>query len=119
MDKENTHAILGLAKSYRLLGLYEISETYYLKITHSYDWNLDNLQDNLESNTPQNYSKLSEIIKNENFGFLSKNILVDIGILYTSNNDNIGGKSVFKEILANMSDQNIIDPSYLSFNIIS
>jgi tetratricopeptide (TPR) repeat protein len=112
-DKENTHAIMGLAKSYRLLGLYEISEKYYLKITHSYDWNLDNLEDNLETDIPLGYTSLRKIIDNKNFGFLSKKVLVDIGVLYASNNDIMTGKNVFEAILANASEQNTLDSSYL------
>ncbi len=112
-DTENTHAIMGLAKSYRLLGLYQISEKYYLKITHSYDWNLDNLENNLESDFPLDYTSLREIIANKNFRFLSKNVLVDIGVLYASNNDNMTGKDVFEAILENLPEQNTLDSSYL------
>ena len=106
INKGNTHAIMGLAKSYRLLGLYDISEKYYLEITHSYDWNLDNL----ESDIPLDYTSLREIISNKNFEFLPKNILVDIGVLYASNNENIMGNDVFEEILKNL--PKTIDSSY-------
>jgi len=107
-DKGNTHAIIGLAKSYRLLGLYEISEKFYLKITHSYDWNLDNL----ESDVPLDYASLKKIIEKKKFRFLPKNVLVDIGILYASNNDNLTGNDVFNAILENAPEQNTLDLSY-------
>jgi hypothetical protein len=111
IDRGNSHAIMGLAKSYRLLGLYQISEIYYLKIAHSYDWNFDYLENDSESDITTNYASLREIIEKKNFRFLSKNVLVDIGVLYASNSDKLSGNTVFEAILAT-SEQNILDSSY-------
>jgi hypothetical protein len=77
----NTHAILGQAKSYQILGIHDKSEEKYVQIAHLYDWNRPISEDLELSN---NYSNLDGLLENSYLEYLPNEILIDIGIFYTS-----------------------------------
>lgn len=77
----NTHATLGQAKSYQLLGIPDKSEEKYIQIVHLYDWNKPISEDLTLSS---NYSTLDEFLKNSYLEHMPNEILIDIGIFYTS-----------------------------------
>jgi hypothetical protein len=93
----NTHAILGQAKSYQILGIHDKSEEKYVQITHLYDWNGPISEDSQQSD---NYSTLDGFLKNSHLEHIPNEFLIDIGIFYTSI-DMKKAKRIFKLIELN------------------
>jgi tetratricopeptide (TPR) repeat protein len=104
----NTHAILGQAKSYQILGIYDKSEEKYVQITHLYDWNGPISEDSQQSD---NYSTLDGFLKNTHLEHVPNKILIDIGVFYTSI-DMKKAKRIFKLIESNSKKSNNKVSSY-------
>jgi len=93
----NTHAILGQAKSYQILGMDDKSEEKYVQILHLYDWNTPMSED---LPTSDSYSTLEGFLENFYLGHVPNEILIDLGIFYLSK-DTEKSERIFNSVVSN------------------
>jgi len=89
LDKNsgNIHASIGIADSFQSLGLNSISEKKYRQNLHLYTWKQDLLLNNIEDES--NLDTNSNTLKYDDFNFLPRDLLLNMGLLYRSISNNL------------------------------